>query len=92
MTEEHLQALLADISCGDLRFTTGGLRVRIENPNGWTGRWWLVNPTDSESDVIRTAFKAAITWEEHEPRERFRYKGTAFFGPHFDVERLLRGV
>ena len=92
MTEARLRALLADISCGDLRFATDGLRLRIEHPNGWTGRWWLVSATDSESDVIRTAFKAAITWEEHELRERFRYKGTAVFGPHFDVERLLRGV
>lgn len=92
MTEARLGALLADISCGDLLFATDGLRLRIQHPNGWTGRWWLVSATDSESDVIRTAFKAAITWEEHELRERFRYKGTAVFGPHFDVERLLRGV
>lgn len=92
MTESRLRGLLADISCGGLHFAVDGLRLRVEDDAGWTGRWWLVEAKDSESDVIRTAFKAAITWEEHELRERFRYKGVAVFGPHFDVERLRRGV
>ena len=90
MTEERVRVLLADISCGELRFAVEGMRLRVERDGGWTGRWWLVEPGASESDVIRTAFKAAITWEEHELRERFLYKGAAVFGPHYEIDRLIR--
>ena len=92
MTEVRVQALLGDISCGDLRFVVDGMRLRVERPgSGLTGRWWLIEPAVSESDVVRTAFKAAITWEEHELRERFLYKSAAVFGPHIELDRLLRG-
>ncbi len=90
MTEERVRALLANISCGDLQFAVDGMRLRLERSGGLTGRWWLIEPGASESDVVRTAFKAAITWEEHELRERFLYKGAAVFGPHFEIDRLLR--
>ncbi len=91
MTEDRVRALLADISCGDLQFVVDGMRLRVERDGGsLTGRWWLIEPEASESDVVRTAFKAAITWEEHELRERFLYKGAAVFGPHFEIDRLLR--
>ena len=91
MTEIRVQALLGDISCGELRFVVDGMRLRVERGEGLNGRWWLMEPGVSESDVVRTAFKAAITWEEHELRERFRYKGAAVFGPHIELDRLLRG-
>jgi hypothetical protein len=34
---------------------------------------------------VRTLLKAAITWEEHELREKFRLDGRAIFNPHFEV-------
>ena len=93
MTDERVRALLGDISCGDLRFVVDAMRLRVERgaTGGLSGRWWLIEPGVSESDVVRTAFKAAITWEEHELRERFLYKGAAVFGPHIELDRLLRG-
>jgi hypothetical protein len=37
---------------------------------------------------VRTALAAAIMAEEHEVRERFRYKNRRVFNPHYDVEKL----
>lgn len=90
MCSERLGRVLADITCGDLRFATDGMKLRIEDASGWTGRWWLIEDGATESDVVRTAFKAALTWEEHELRERFRYRGNAVFGPHMDLDQITR--
>jgi hypothetical protein len=54
------------------------------------GRKWHVDASASAGDVVRTAFKAAVTWQEHEAREGFTYRGAAVFGPHCDVEDLVR--
>lgn len=53
------------------------------------GRKWKLSPHMTRSEVVQTAFKAILTAEEHEARERFTYRGTAVFGPHLDVERLV---
>ncbi len=52
------------------------------------GRKWFLSPYMTDSEVITTAFKAIMTFEEHETRENFRYKGKAIFGPHINVEAL----
>jgi hypothetical protein len=52
------------------------------------GRKWVLPKTMSKSEVISTAFKSALTAEEHECRESFKYKGKKIFGPHFDVDVL----
>lgn len=52
------------------------------------GRKWHMSTHMTKSEVVCTAFKAAITAEEHECRESFRYKGRMIFGPHFDVDAL----
>jgi hypothetical protein len=52
------------------------------------GRKWLLSPYMTKSEVVATAFKAALTAEEHEARESFRYKGKMIFGPHIDVDAL----
>lgn len=53
------------------------------------GRKWLLSPHMVRSEVVSTIFKAVMTFEEHEIRERFLYKGKAIYGPHLDVEALL---
>lgn len=52
------------------------------------GRKWLVSGHSTLSEVVQTAFLAIKTAEEHEMRERFRYRRAAVFGPHFNVEYL----
>jgi len=51
-------------------------------------RKWFLSPHMTKSEVIQTAFKAVLSAEEHETRERFAYKGKAIFGPHFHVDAL----
>lgn len=52
------------------------------------GRKWMLSPYMTKSEVIQTAFKAILTAEEHEVRERFTYRDKAIFGPHFNVDIL----
>lgn len=53
-----------------------------------SGRKWLISRHSTKSEVVQTAFKAVMTFEEHEIRESFTYKGERIFGPHFDVDFL----
>jgi len=52
------------------------------------GRKWLLSPYMTKSEVVQTAFKAVLTAEEHESREKFTYRGKCVFGPHFSVDAL----
>ncbi len=53
------------------------------------GRQFYVSPQSTPNEVVRTAFKAVLTWEEHEARHRFTYRGAHLFSPHCDIEGLL---
>ena len=52
------------------------------------GRKWFLSPHMTESEVVGTAFKAVLTAEEHEAREKFKWRDRAVFGPRIDVESL----
>lgn len=52
------------------------------------GRKWFLSPHMTKSEVVQTALKAVLAWEEHEAREKFKYRGQAVFGPHLDVDAL----
>jgi hypothetical protein len=67
------------------------IRTRFLADGTWqNGRKWVISNHMTKSEVVQTAFKAILTAMEHEIREEFSYKGEAIFGPHFDVEELLR--
>lgn len=51
-------------------------------------RKWALSEYMCESEIVQTALLAAITAEEHEAREAFRYKGKRVFNPHISVEAL----
>lgn len=53
-------------------------------------RKWTLHPEMTESEVVQTAFKCAITSMEHRVRESFKYCGARVFSPHFDVQDLVR--
>ena len=55
-------------------------------------RKWLLEPTMSTKDVVRTAYKAYQAAVEHEAAERFLYKGEAVYNPHLDVEFLCAKI
>lgn len=52
------------------------------------GRKWLLSEHMTESEVVLTALKAALTAEEHEARENFRYNGKQVFNPHPSIKAL----
>lgn len=65
-------------------------------PNCYTGvrelqscRKWFISKHMTRSEVVGTAFKAALSAEEHECRETFRYRGEPIFGPHINVDELV---
>lgn len=43
----------------------------------------------TESELVQTAFAAALQAEEHECREFFHYKGHRPFHPHIPIDRLM---
>ena len=53
-------------------------------------RRWLLNPFMTKSEIVQTVFKCVITSMEHRVREHFLYHGAPIFGPHYDVDVLLR--
>lgn len=53
-------------------------------------RKWLLSPSMTDSEIIQTAFKLCMTSFEHRARESFMYRGARIFGPHFDVNDLVR--
>jgi hypothetical protein len=52
-------------------------------------REWFISPRMTHSDVVRTIFAMILMAEEHEVRERFRYKNRRIFGPHFDANVMV---
>lgn len=52
-------------------------------------RKWLLSPAMTDSEIVQTIFKCALTSFEHRCREAFKYKGKRIFGPHFDVNDLV---
>jgi hypothetical protein len=102
LTLSDVRQVLSDISYLEHEFLVetadGGfnlqLRCREEDfhagePSIQYGRKWHICQYSSTSEIVQTAFKAVLTWVEHDAREHFRYKGAQVFGPHFDVERLV---
>lgn len=53
-------------------------------------RKWYVSHAACKNEIVQTALKCVLTSVEHEARERFKYRGRAIFGPHFDVDALHR--
>lgn len=48
----------------------------------WPGRWWVVQDTDTENQIVNTLLKAVLTYVEHEHRERFTLDGETIYEPN----------
>jgi hypothetical protein len=101
-TLAQVRAVIADVACGKHEFTleevTDGfhLCLHCEAPDvnstcvrQQMGRRWFIARGATRDDIVRTAFKAAVAWTEHETRELFTYQSARVFGPHLDVGRLV---
>jgi hypothetical protein len=101
LTMKKLRAVLADVAFRKTEFLIepcmGGFLIQLQGkerdavtqkPGTYVGRKWHVSERATRSEIVRTAFKAAVTWAEHETREDFRYRGVAVLGPHAEVDDL----
>lgn len=70
-------------------FVQAVLEEKDQRDEHWKGRKWYVSSHATDAEVIATAFKAVVTAEEHETREKFLYKGKAIYGPHLSLDALL---
>jgi hypothetical protein len=83
LVEETANGFLIQMRCDELDAATGLCQT-------YYGRKWHIAASADESDAVRTAFMAAVTWQEHEAREAFTYRGVPVFGPHSNVADLAR--
>lgn len=63
--------------------------VFIEKGEEHKGRKWQLSRHMTETEIVRTAYKAILAAEEHEAAERFKYCGYAIYSPHMHIEGLL---
>ena len=102
---ERIGCVLDDIQykdwCLEWRFEPGNayLMWRFNAPDysggqvagskWWTTRKYKLSRHMTESELVQTAFMAALQAEEHETREAFRYMNKALFNPHISVAALM---
>lgn len=58
----------------------------------WTlqkGRKWYISSHSIKDEVVGTAFKAILTFVEHELRELFLYRNVAIYNAHVPVDKLV---
>ena len=102
MKFEQIQAILAQIKYKDWFIEIYSHPVEYTIRMSWfdtcsvTGkreiqhsREWLLQDL-TEDGIVQTVFKAIANAEEHEVKERFRYKGKRLFNPHVTVANLLK--
>lgn len=98
-TKEEIRDLVGLVQYRDWNFTLEEpgysehivfLRLRWvdERCERQSGRRWALSTAMTRSEIVQTCLAAVLAAEEHEARERFRYKGKAPFNPHLDVEWL----
>jgi hypothetical protein len=91
---EITQILKRDVSYKTWQFfvASDGSFLQVRFSAGFDGaqhgRKWRLSEHMTRSEIVQTALMAVLAAEEHEARERFRYRGQPIFGPHFDVEQL----
>jgi hypothetical protein len=88
-TRHDIHSILADIHFPGLSFhaeDTGAAYLLQIKTSQFEGRKWHIDKQASRADIVRTALKAALTWQEHETRERFTYRGRPVESPHFEVD------
>ena len=96
LSSSEVLAIIDDIEYKDwtkhIRHIDGGFTlfqwVWKENGQTQAARWWVIDHSQPHSDIVRTLLAATLMAEEHEARERFRYRGKKVFNPHYNVDKL----
>lgn len=102
MTFEQIQKVLSDIKYKNWfieLYATPKYNIRLSwfDDDSVTGkrelqlsREWYLNPEGITPDaIVQTVFKAIQNAEEHEVKEKFKYKGKRVFNPHLKLDYLL---
>lgn len=71
-----------------LRWTFTARDAKTGESKPQQGRKWYLSGYMTDSEIVLTAFKAALTCEEHECRESFGFLGRRILNPHIDVWAL----
>lgn len=66
-----------------------GESVMLEKTERQFCRIWPLQDTMCDSEVIRTAWKAAEAATMHELEEQFKFQGEMIFCPHMNVHKLV---
>ena len=73
------------------------LQIQFDAPDSFTGvverqycRKWMLSYYMTDSEVVRTAYKAIEAAVLHELQEDFRFMEEPIFRPHYDVFALAR--
>jgi len=101
-TLDTLDEIVSELDCGEFHFFVDEyngspyLQIFFEAPDVNTGemqlqytRKWTLQYTMCNTEVVRTAFKAAEAAIIHELQEKFTYRGARVYDPHMDVEKLV---
>ena len=101
-TMDSLEDILAEVLYSNFEFVlrehngSPYLQIAFDAPDADTGeietqwcRKWVLQFTMTNTEVVRTAYKAAEAAVLHEFQEQFRYRGARVFDPHMDVEWLV---
>ncbi len=99
---KRVRLLLQDVKYPGMEFKVqleAGTRTYVQvgnyqaNDEGETvfmgGRKWYISEYACDSEIVQTCFLAIKTWQEHEAREFFTFKGRNIFGPHYDLNALV---
>lgn len=72
------------------------IQVECERPDSYTGELGVgrggklyLSPWMVDGEIVRKAFQAYLSYEEHECREFFKYRDARVFGPHIDIDALV---
>lgn len=100
-TRATIQSVLDEIHYKDWQFYLGTtdlyVQIRFYAPDNddptkmelQKCRKWRLSLHMTNSEIVRTAYKAVLAAEEHEASELFKYKDVDIYNPHTDVDVLV---
>lgn len=104
-TLDSIELILSEVICGDFQFLVNEykgspyLQIVFEAPDAETGepemqycRKWTLQYTMCDTEIVRTAYKAAEAAVIHELQESFRFQGARVFDPHLDINALAAWI
>lgn len=91
--EGRVRTLMADVAYPPRRFEYEAERQFLSGAfecdgQTWRTRKWYISEHATDSEILQTMLKVALTSAEHEVREAFLYRGRPIYGPHLSKDQL----